>query len=136
VIERRLRTGGRLAFSEFVRQLTPMILICALVSVSGGCTSNEALPAIQPIAHERALEVQDLIGCYELLSVAWSPLFSEEGRRFYAPPRYFALTSDVLGIRRLGESNRVSPTTTSEWEFGESTTKMRSRQSLRTDGSV
>lgn len=96
---------GRLALLEFVRQPAPLILTWAFVGISGGCSSNEVLPAVKPVAHKAVLDVKDVIGCYELLSLTWAPPFAEEfWRRFYAPPRYFALTSDVLGdpkVRRV-----------------------------------
>ena len=82
-----------------------ILIVSLLVPVISGCSSNDVLPAARPIAHERVLDVRDVIGCYELLTLTWSPPFAEEfWRRFYAPPRYFALTSDVLGdpkVRRV-----------------------------------
>jgi hypothetical protein len=92
-----------------LRQLAFTGAFCAFVAVSGGCSSDEVLPAIQPIAHERVLEVQDLVGCYELVSLAWSPPLTEDQQRFYAPPRYFALTSDVLGDPKVRKVKARQP---------------------------
>ena len=94
----------RLSDEHLLTRLATLILISAVVSFTAGCSGNEPLPPVKPLVHERVLNDRDVIGCCELLSLAWTPPLSEEWRRFYAPPRYFALTSDVLGdpkVRRV-----------------------------------
>jgi hypothetical protein len=47
-------------------------------------------------AQNVTLSVNDLVGCYELHSIEWTPSLStlpESQRRLYMPPRFFALTA-------------------------------------------
>jgi hypothetical protein len=47
--------------------------------------------------HNLALNESELVGCYELVSLVWTPAF--DGRAAYQPPRLFEFTSKPFGDR-------------------------------------
>lgn len=79
--------------------------------VTPGCGTDETPPPVPAPPHDLKLSVNDLVGCYEVVSIVWIPEILEPPgyRRTYTPPRFFALAADAVLAGKYRRSKPRDP---------------------------
>jgi hypothetical protein len=80
--------------------LSAVVLVAVLANETHGTTA----------AQNVTLSVNDVVGCYELRSIEWTPPLStlpESQRRLYTPPRFFTLAATLVSSRQESKYRRI-----------------------------
>ena len=100
-LSRPVGTGNASAIAGSILMMTlpPTRRYCLLLSAAVAVAIMADRAHGTAAAQDESLSVNDVVGCYELRSIEWTPALlplPETQSRLYTPPRFFALTATPI----------------------------------------
>ena len=92
-------------------------LVMLLILPCGACGAEDTSPRPPAPPEHEVLSVEDVPGCYEIISIHWAPDFrSEAERQVFSLPRFFRLRAE-LSLYRGRVIPRASNSIGGNWQL-------------------